>query len=180
MWQRKVIALVSLVLIVGSALAEETFRLDGNNTTITFVGSKNEGKHDGGFKSVKGTATVDGSEVTTAKVTVEIDMNSLYSDNQKLTAHLKSPDFFGVKSKPNAKFVSKKIVKADDGYTVTGDLSMNGVTKSLSFPAQIELGDDTLTLTSDFAINRHDWKISYGKGKIHDEVKLSIKVAAKK
>jgi polyisoprenoid-binding protein YceI len=155
-------------------------RTTGDNTKVTFVGSKPEGKHEGGFKVLTGTATIDGTDPTTLKITAEIDLNSTYTDNNMLTAHLKSPDFFGVKNNPTAKFVTTRVEKSGDGYTVSGKLTLNGKTKELSFPAKIEVAGTDLTLSSNFMIDRNDWGITYGKGKINDEVNLGLTVNAKK
>src|SRR6185312_1502816 len=97
---------------VTAVAAEQKFNLSGDNTKITFVGTKRGGKHDGGFKKLTGTASLDG-DLTTLKIEAVIDTNSLYSDNQKLTAHLKNPDFFGVKDNPKATFKTTKVEKSD-------------------------------------------------------------------
>ncbi len=174
--------MLATVLMFGSlaSAAEVTFALTGDNTKITFVGTKPEGKHDGGFKTVKGTATVDPSDVTTLKLSVEIDMNSTYSDDNKLTAHLKSPDFFGVKTNPKSKFVSTKVVKNGNQVSITGDLTLNGKTKEVTFPAKVSVSGDRMKLTSSFKIDRTNWGMTYGKGKIDDEVSLAVTVEASK
>lgn len=178
---RKVFGLLVTAALVVPVLAQEAkYTLTGDNTKITFVGSKKGGKHDGGFKMLTGTATANGTDPATAKFEVEIDMNSTWTDTEKLTKHLMSPDFFGVKTNPKSKFVSTKVEKGTNGYTVTGDLTLNGKTKAVSFPAQIAVKDGTLTLTAEFPINRHDWGISYGKGMINDDVAMKVKVDAKK
>jgi polyisoprenoid-binding protein YceI len=177
---RRLIGLIVAAALALPALAADTkYKLNGDNTTIQFVGSKKGGKHDGGFKTLSGTATVSDKDLTTTKIEVEIDMASTWTDTEKLTRHLLSPDFFGVKTNPKSKFVTKKVEKAKDGYTITGDLTLNGKTKSISFPAQIGLKDGVLTLSSDFSINRHDFAVSYGKGMINDNVALKVKVNAK-
>ena len=171
-------ALLTVVLAT-SALVSAEYALTGSNTTIKFVGTKPNGKHEGGFKTVTGKATV-GDDLSELKISLEIDANSLYSDNAKLTTHLKSPDFFGVKSNPKAKFVSTKVEKDGAEYKITGDLTMCGETKSVTFPAQIAVKGDALTITSKAKIDRTQWGMTYGKGKIDDEVSLSISVNAKK
>lgn len=178
---RVLMTVVLMGLAAGlTGAAEVKFALSGDNTKVTFVGTKPEGKHDGGFKKVTGAATVDG-DPTTLKIAVDIDTDSLYSDDAKLTGHLKSPDFFGVKNNPTAKFATTKVEKGNDGgYAVTGNLTLNGKTKEVKFPAKIEAGADSLTLTSTFKINRNDWGISYGKGKIDDDVTIGVAIKAKK
>jgi len=177
-------ALTSL-LVLGflgtlSHAGEVKFNLSGDNTKVTFVGSKDAGKHDGGFKVLTGTASYNGKDPTTLQFDVDIDLTSIYTDTEKLTNHLKSPDFFDVKNYPKAKFVSAKVEKSGDEYKVTGKLTMHGKTKDVTFPAKIEAAADKLTLTSNFKINRHDWNVSYGKGIVHDNVSLTVKVTAKK
>jgi len=175
---RLIAGLVALSLSAGLVLAETKFTLDGRNTKIEFTGTKANGSHDGGFKTVKGTATATGKDPSTLKITADIDTASLYSDNPKLTGHLKSADFFNVKKYPKATFTTKKIAKATKGYTVTGDLTLLGKTKSVSFPAQITVDDKKLSLTGDATINRRDFGMTYGKGMVDDDVKLRIKVSA--
>ena len=178
---RVLTTLVVVGLVAGMTSAGEVkIALTGDNTTIKFVGAKPQGKHNGGFKKLTGTATYDGKDVTTMQITVDIDMNSTYTDTDKLTNHLKSPDFFDVKNNPSAKFVSSKVEKTADGFNVTGMFTLNGKTKSLTFPAKIEPYTDGLKLSSSFSIDRNDWGITYGKGKINDQVGLTITVVAKK
>jgi polyisoprenoid-binding protein YceI len=176
-----VLALSSLALL-GLALpapADTTFALNGDNTKIQFVGSKVGGKHDGSFPKLVGKA-VAGADPTSLKLVVVLDMTALETDNPKLTGHLKSPDFFGVATNPKARFVTTRVEREGRGYKVTGSLTLNGKTKAVTFPAAISTSEEALRLTSTFKINRHDWGISYGKGKIHDDVTLTVAVNARK
>src|SRR5436190_941267 len=112
---RRIVCVSALALMLVPALASSAdFPLTGGNTTITFIGTKPNGKHEGGFKAVTGTASVDNNDLGTLKIKLEIDMESLYSDNPKLTSHLKSGDFFGVTSNPKSKFASTKVEKSGD------------------------------------------------------------------
>jgi polyisoprenoid-binding protein YceI len=169
---------LTLMLVPAFALGGD-YALTDKNTTITFIGSKPGGKHEGGFKSVTGAATVTGNDLTTLKVTLDIDMNSLYTDADKLTAHLKSPDFFGVKSNPKSKFVATKVEKSGNDYKVTGDFTMLGKTKAITFPAKLAMTADGLTVSSSFTIDRTQWGMTYGQGKVDNDVKLTISVKAK-
>jgi polyisoprenoid-binding protein YceI len=168
-----------VVLAAAQAVAADTYALTGDNTKITFVGAKKNGKHTGGFKKLAGKATADGSDLTGLKIEVDIDTTSLWSDNEKLTAHLKNPDFFAVKDHPKATFKSTKVEKTDKGYTITGDLTMLGKTHAVTIPAKASAAGGTLTLSSSFKINKSDWGMNYGKGMIEDEVALKLDVKAK-
>ena len=164
------------VLAVGSVRAAEKYTLTADNTKIEFVGFKKDGKHSGGFKKLDGDVFYNGTDW---KISVVIDTPSLYSDDAKLTGHLKSGDFFAVKDHPNAKFETSKIVKGDKGFTVTGSLTMLGKTKEVTFPAEITTGD-TFSIKASFKINRADFGMTYGEGKIDNEVAIDVNISAKK
>ena len=132
---RSLFAAILVAIVAAPICAEEKkVALSGDNTKITWVGTKPGGKHNGGFKSLTGTATVDGDKLKSVEVSIETA--SLYADDAKLTLHLKSPDFFGVKDNPKAKFKSTKI-DSTDGVKITGDLTINGKTKSVTIPANV-------------------------------------------
>ena len=128
---------------------------------------------------VTGTASVQGKDLSTLKINLEIDMNSLYSDTPKLTNHLKSADFFSVKTNPKSKFVSTKVEKSGNDYKITGDLTMCGQTKPLTIPAQVKIEGGALSVTAKFAIDKSNWGMTYGKGQIDNDVSLTVKIDAK-
>jgi polyisoprenoid-binding protein YceI len=176
---RKLFAVaVAALVAVPAFAAETTYKLTGDNTKVTFIGTKPNGKHEGGFAKLTGTAVANDGALT--KIEVEIDCDSLYSDDAKLTAHLKAPDFFGVKDNPKSTFKTTKIEKTDKGYNITGDLTMIGKTKAVTFPATVTEKDGTLTLAADFQIDRTEWGMVYGKGKVDDKVSLKVAISAKK
>ena len=179
---RVLLALVAGLAVAAGATAEDAkFTLTGENTKVTFVGTKPTGKHEGGFKTVTGTATAAGTDPTGLKVEVEFDTASIYTDNAGLTKHLKDADFFNVKEFPKATFKLTKVEKTADGFTQVGDLTMLGKTHEIKIPSKIKLTADALTITGDATINKLDWGMAYGKGgKINDEVKLAVSIKAKK
>ncbi|MEO6034608.1 MAG: YceI family protein [Verrucomicrobiota bacterium] len=146
---------------------------------IDFVGSKVTGKHDGGFKNFAGTIQVaDGKIVGSPEF--KINMKTLWADNAKLTGHLKSADFFDVEKYPSATFVATTIEPSGDHHNVVGNLDLHGVTKSISFPAKIEITEDAATINADFAINRKEFNINY-PGKTDDLIRdnVALKLAIK-
>ena len=150
----------------------------GEGSKIEFTGSKPGGKHDGGFKTFTGSIELTGNDVATAKINVDIDTDSLYSDDPKLTGHLKAPDFFNVKSNPKATFQSKSVAVKDAGHEITGDLTLLGKTKSITFPAKLEATADAVKINGEFKIDRTDFGMTYGKGKVDDAVTIKINVNA--
>lgn len=146
------------------------------DSTIGFVGSKVTGSHDGGFKSFNGTIAVsDGKIVPPSQVT--IDMTSTWADNDRLTNHLKSADFFDVEKFPTATFAVTSMSDSE----ITGNLTLHGVTKSITFKPDVTITDSEVSLKAEFDIMRFDFGIVY-KGKaddlIRDEVVIKLDVKA--
>ncbi len=156
------------------------------DSKLEFIGAKVTGSHDGSFKEFTGSVDLVEGDLTKSSVNVEIKMASLAIEPEKLAGHLKDGDFFDVEKFPTAKFVSTSVKAGGDkgaSHTVTGNLTMRGTEKSISFPATIKAEGDTVSVNAEFAINRKDFGIVYpGKPDdlIKDEVAIKLTIAAKK
>ena len=159
--------------------------INPQNSQIGFTGSKVTGKHDGTFNAFNGKIEM-ADKPETAKISIEIDMSQFTTENDKLTTHLKSPDFFDIEKFPKATFSSTEIKAGGDNgasHTITGTLELHGVRKTISFPANIKLADGKITSDSEFAINRKDFGIAYaGKADdlIRDQVVIRLKLSPTK
>lgn len=153
-----------------------------DDSGIDFEGFKVSGSHVGGFGKFTGSVTIPEGDIEGAHIEIEIDTTSLYSDDPGLTTKLKSSDFFDVETYPIAAFRSVRILTTGDGYDVTGNFELHGVTKQITFPASIELRGDTLTAEAEFTINRFDWNIMYSglaDDLIRDDVLILFEIEAK-
>lgn len=161
-------------------------KFSGENSKINFLGKKVTGHHDGGFKKFEGKAIVEGD--TLKQVEVMIDMDSIWTDNDesddpKLTNHLKTDHFFDAENHPDSQFISTEIKAGGDGgtHTITGNLTMRGKTKSITFPADVTLKDGKLAAKAKFKIDRQQWGVHF-KGMednlIEDEVGLELEINA--
>ncbi len=157
------------------AVAAASWKIAPEGSKLEFVGSKVTGKHDGGFKTCSGEITLANGKIEGGSVTIEIDMGSVFSDTEKLTGHLKSADFFDVAKHPKASFVSTEVKAGGEGgsHTVTGNLTLHGVTKSITFAADITVDADKITVKSEFSINRKDFEIVYA-GKVDDLIRDDV------
>lgn len=130
-------------------------------STIGFVGSKVTRSHNGGFKKFAGTIRVADSRIV-GTPEFRISMESTWADDNRLERHLKSPDFFDAAGYPVSTFTVTGIESGTgQQQKVTGNLNLHGVTKSISFPADIRVGGDAVTVKAEFAINRRDFNINF-------------------
>ena len=136
--------------------------IDTDSSAITFTGSKVSGSHSGGWKKYDGVITVPEGEFTKASIVINFDITSMFSDDADLTDTMKSEKMFDVAKYPTGKFVSTSIEKKEDGnYAVSGNLSLKDKTKNITFTADVNLKDTSLTSESEFTLNRTDFNINY-------------------
>ena len=163
-----------------------SYSFSQENSKVEFTGAKVTGKHLGSFKTFTGTIRTQAgsSDATAGSVDVSIEMDSLAADADKLTEHLKSPDLLDAVAFPRATFSSTKIEKNEGAsYTVTGNFSLHGVPKQITFPATIRLSPEQVEAEAEFAINRKDFNITYpGKPDdlISDDVLIKLTIRAPK
>ena len=155
------------------------------SSKIEFIGSKVTGKHNGAFEKFSGGIDYAGTpEKSRVNVTMETD--SLTTDDANLTKHLKTADFFDVAKFPQATFASTEIKAGGTGgasHTITGNLTLHGVTKSVTFPATINVTPDAANVDANFSINRKDFGINYAGAQdnlIRDDVVLKLIIRAPK
>ena len=145
------------------------------------------------FGDVTGTLTIDPANPSAAKVDVTIPVGKVTTASAGLTSHLLragkdggKPDFFGP-SPADARFVSTSVVVDGMNAKITGDLTLNGVTKPVTLDAEFTGAGtnpfnkkETIGFEADAEIKRSDFGIAYGLPIISDEVELDISVAFEK
>ena len=151
----------------------QAYSFDSETASIDFVGSKVTGSHNGGFKKFVGEFQVVDGKLAKSGHKLVIDTTSLWSDNDRLTGHLKSPDFFGVDTYPTATFTATAVEQAGSEAKVTGRLSLHGVTKEITFPAQVKVTDQAVEVTAEFVLNRFDFDMKY-PGKADDLIRKEV------
>jgi polyisoprenoid-binding protein YceI len=165
--------------------ASEKYLITPENSKIEFVGAKVTGQHNGSFKKFSGVIEWSG-QPEKSRVSITIVTDSIETDTPDLTKHLKTADFFDVAKFPEASFQSTEIKSGGAGgatHTVTGNLTLHGVTKAVTFPATINASPGSITVQASFAINRKDFGINYAGAAdnlIRDDVLLKLDVRATK
>ena len=121
------------------------------------------------------------TQVNTLNVTLNGTVEAQFKQWRELLYQIWLQEQTTPETYPTAEFSSTAIVAADDGFMVTGNLNLHGVTRSITFPARIEVGADQVTATAEFSIMRFDFDIVYpGKPDdlIRDEVVVKLNVVA--
>ncbi len=122
----------------------------------------------GDFGAVTGTVDYDGKDVTKAKIKATIDVQSLTTRVEKRDEHIKTDDFLDVKNHPTMTFVSTAITPAANGlYNMTGDLTIRGTTRRVTFTLTPPAGPITtrgqtkIGASASGKINRKDFGVKY-------------------
>lgn len=156
--------------------------VDVEASKIEWEGSKPTGKHNGTISLSSGAFFVNNNELSGGKFV--FDMNSIDvldlegDDKAYLEAHLKGTaegkedHFFDVAKFPEGEFEISSVETLESGETkVSGNLTLKGITKNISFVAKVAISDDEVKIYSEtFSINRTDWGVNYGSKSIFDDL----------
>ncbi len=169
----------------------DVYIVDVTKSTVSWDAKKVGGGHNGAINLTSGSLSFNGKILTDGGFIANMTTIKDADKSAGLEKHLKAPDFFGVEKFPFSKFVIKKIQDSGTILNITGDLTIKGITNSITFPANIIWNaDKTVTATADkIIIDRTKFDIKY-KSKsffpelansfIDDEFTLAIKIVAKK
>jgi polyisoprenoid-binding protein YceI len=167
--------------VVRGGHAAERLKITPECGSIKFVGSKDDGSHEGGFKEFSGVVEFVTTDLTSCRIKIDIETGSLWADNSKLADHLRNADFFHVSKFPKAVFRTEKVREANQDekkkakreeitHMLSGELTLLGVSQKLDIPLQIELNDKRLLIQGTYRLDRTQFGMDYGLGKIHNEV----------
>ena len=178
-----------------SRVTAGTYAADAGHTMVVWeVDHLGFSKYTGIFGDVTGTLVIDPKNLAAAKVDVTIPVAKVTTASAGLTSHLLragkdggKPDFFGA-NPADAKFVSTSVVLDDDGdeAKVTGNLTLNGVTKPVTLDVDFHGAGvgmnkkETIGFQAETTIKRSDFGVLYGIPFVSDEVKLDIHAAFEK
>jgi polyisoprenoid-binding protein YceI len=184
---------IALTSLIGLSESPAPAKVNISESSVTWHASKVTGSHFG--KVPISSANMDYANGKITGGTFEMDMANLTVEditdagsNQKLTGHLKSDDFFSV-TKFSKSHLKIKNVKSTGGnnYEITGDLTIKGITKPVTFPATVVASNGKITTTAEIKFDRTHYDIKYRSGSyfedladklIYDEVKLDVKLVA--
>lgn len=180
------------LLLAAPALADTTtWQIDPDHTSAQFaIRHLMVSTVRGTIGPVTGTVTIDDVDPSKSAVSAAIDAKGIDTRNQKRDDHLRSADFFDVAKHPRLTFTSKKVEKSGDGaYTVTGDLTIRGVTREVVLaiegsptPMQDPSGNTKLGGSATTRINRKDFGLNWSKALdggglvVGDDVDITIDI----
>jgi polyisoprenoid-binding protein YceI len=144
----------------------------------------------GSFEEFEGAAHVDTANPAASSVTVTIQAASITTGNEQRDGHLKTGDFFDVEAHPTITFVSTAVSRDGSDWDITGDLTINDVTRSVTVPfeqtgsAKDPYGNLRIGFEGGITINRSDWGLAFnaaletGGVLVSEKVKLDFDISA--
>jgi polyisoprenoid-binding protein YceI len=188
MFQKTLFA-AALALASASAFASaQTYTIDGSHTQTEFTwnhfGFSNPS---GGFDSIEGAINYDAADPTKSSVDVTIAIDSINTHVKKLDEHLKSADFFDAAKFPTATFKSTKIEMGASSKTfkVTGDLTIHGVTKSVTLDATLNGAGEhpmkkvpTIGFDGSVTVKRSDFGMGAYVPNVSDAIRIHLTTEA--
>ena len=176
------VALLAWVSTTGSARADD-YNIDSMHTAISFkISHLGLSWVFGTFKDVSGSFVIDAEQPANSSFNLTIKAESIDTSNGKRDDHLRSPDFFNVKQFPTITFKSTSIKPIEGGYSVTGDLTLHGETKPVTFEvkggrqAEFPPGVKRTGYTTETVLKRSEFGVGNPKfaGALGDEVYIVV------
>lgn len=168
-----------------------TWEIDASHSGVHFsVRHLVVAKVRGRFTAFAGTLAFDEAAPERSSVEVRIDAGSINTGVDQRDAHLRSPDFFDAEKFPALTFVSRRVERSADGFTVTGDLTIRGVTREVVLPVEYAghtkdpWGGERAGFAARVAIDRKDFGLTWnqlleaGGVAVGDKVEIELEVEA--
>jgi len=142
---------------------------------------KNFGINTGGsFNGPTGTITFDKDNPEKASFNMSVEAASVNTDNDSRDSHLRKAEYFDVANHPAITFTSEKVTAMGDKLSVTGQLSIKGVSKTVTIPFTAAAKDNGYQFEGSFQLNRRDYKVGGNSVVLGDNVTVTLSVFAKK
>lgn len=173
-------------------MAKSVWNVDASHSALEFsVKHMMIANVRGQFHNFQASIVADPQDLTTAEIEVTVDVNSIDTRDEQREGHLKSADFFDVENYPNLTFKAAQIErKSGDKYTMTGDMTVRGVTKPVSFDVTFEgqgkdpWGNEKAGFSAVATINRKDFGLNWnalletGGVLVGENVKINVEIEA--
>ena len=187
-----ILTLVAIMAFTFGALAGDDYKVSSKSSKLEWLAKKVTGQHNGTIEIKSGGLTFSGSKLTGGNFAIDmktitvLDLEAGSNMNDKLTGHLNSPDFFNTTEfvEANFKITSVKKSKSDkENYDLTGDLTIKGITSSITFPAQVSKDGNKVSATANMTFDRTKFDIKFRSGNffedlgdkmIYDEVTMTV------
>ena len=164
---------ISLAIITTFSFASkphtDKIMVNAENSTIKWIGSKVASSHEGTVNIQKGMLMIDHGDLVGGQFS--IDMTSISNTDmegrkkERLEWHLKNTDFFDVEQFPLAMITITKAEKGEGNfYKIVADLTIKGITHSVTFPAKVEINGLNFSARAKIKIDRTKWDIKYNSG----------------
>lgn len=180
-WMGMLMLAIALAMTAGAA---DTYALDPVHSVPVFkISHLGVSNSIGRFNDVSGSFTVDEADPSKNSIAVVIKTASIDTGNEARDGHLKTADFLDVETYPEMTFTSTSFEETgDDRYTVKGDLTLHGVTKSIEVEAVLigtgkgREGESRMGWETTFTIKRSDYGMTNMIGPVGDEVEILFAV----
>jgi polyisoprenoid-binding protein YceI len=170
----------ALFALAAPAQAADEYTVDTAHASVTFkISHIGLSWVYGRFNEFSGSFTID-PDPAKCSFALTIKAASIDTANPKRDDHLRSPDFFNVKQFPTISFKSTAVKAGKDGYEVTGDLTMHGVTKPVTFAlvggrsAQFPKGVQRTGFSTEFVLKRADFGIDKFGEALGEDVPVAV------
>jgi polyisoprenoid-binding protein YceI len=172
---------VFVLLGIDTAATADDYVIDAAHSGVNFkISHLGLAYVHGRFDSFSGNFTIDTSDPAKSSFTLSIKPETIDTNNMGRDTHLRSPDFFNVKQYPVISFTSTSVKPGEEGYEVTGDLTLHGATKPVTFSlkggknAEFPPGVKRTGYSTDLVLKRSEFGVGKPMPALGDDIFVSI------
>jgi len=173
--------LIAVGLGTTATATADDYVIDAVHSSVTFkISHLGLSWIHGRFDDFSGKFTIDSSDPARSSFTLNIKPDSVDTNNSQRDGHLKSPDFFNVKQFPALSFTSTSVKPIERGFEVTGDLTLHGETKPVTFTlkggnkAEFPKGFQRTGYSTELVLKRSQFGVGKPMPVLGDEVHVAI------
>jgi len=180
---RTALAAALFALLFVPVSAADAYKVDGGHSTVMFKVNHLGFSHTyGRFNEIDGSALIDEANASGSSISLSLDAGSVDTGNPPRDEHIRKADFLNAKEFPTITFKSKSVKKKGKVYEVAGELTLRGVTKSITVPmTRLETGNDPwgnerTGFDGSFTIERADYGVNYMPEGIGADVTMILSI----
>lgn len=172
-----ILTIALIVLLTSAFTASILWKADEKTSTVNWDGAGKKGT----FSNLSSNINFDKANLKDSKIIASIDVKTIKAGNERLDAHLLSPDFFNAEKFPKITFTSTEITSSATGFIAKGTLQMKDSTKVIELPFTFtEEGKDKAVFNGTMTVMAGDYGVMKQSKEGNDKVAIYLSVPVTK
>lgn len=159
----KALFLLAFMMMASSPALSNSWTVTPEESRLGFETTQMGASFEGSFNEFKASITFDPQDLASSVVDIVIPIASVDTQSADRDSNIVKPEWFDAATYPEARFVTKSITAAGEGYKAVADLTMRGVTKTVELPFMVKIDGNQASAQGEVSVIRQDYGIGQGE-----------------